>query len=791
MPGHQADNPRGYIRSQTLPIPSDKGIKIQARTSHFYNPTLPKREEIRKKNYDRRYAQRTEQGFNSANYKPYQGIGDPFFLSERKLILSALGQWSDEEDEEYSTSSEDDNTNEEDPLASDNNPNLATAKFLLRRTKKKLNTLPKEMAHGRSMMKNVRLGHGLFYMINKERHDKIIAIEKERRRLDDIARASWQAPRYDSSSDETDEDLAESVDLRSYMVTPFDDRTLDSPSPPPYSNHSPDKHSRVNFSGLDGPSRGVSAAVSGRSGHSSKKKKQLNPSRPYTPQHNLIGTETEESPAKEPLFRQLCILNWLLEAMQTEPPIAMGPISRSWNLKEIGGTKTTVKRLQKEKSNETKWEAWVNNQSIGKISKRFSKTSPHKLKKAPSNLHARQGSVTTSTSNSPHGSMSQLSMSRAASNQSLMQAPSSPGINNKQHEITDIPEHGEVSRDVTIEKQPVEEEEVGGGGYAKGLFKFLDDYYATMRLEESKAKGGADITEDSQSLTIHDNTTISHDGANSPKKKKHRIRAKSENKKTADNTFHLEDAAEERMRRIMERSIKEDTMSVNNLRASRFIRPKSSPALVEFQNNALSNKYGSMALNMRQQFSEVHEEKAVVLHDELEHRERQRLKVCQNKYVSLSSKGLGLHRMLEDMRARSATLMERPDEKKNKKRSDHQAWYVDLQLHMPEDANQYWYFHKIMEKLAKFAALESGSQQGTYKFLKVLAALRHWEILNPDISAAIEFCREKIIQMPIEEYEEWFRSQFPTIERPQTAPPSIKGDTKQREHSHQREKSAR
>ena len=35
-----------------------------------------------------------EQGFNAANYKPYQGIGDPFYLDKKKLILNALGQWN-------------------------------------------------------------------------------------------------------------------------------------------------------------------------------------------------------------------------------------------------------------------------------------------------------------------------------------------------------------------------------------------------------------------------------------------------------------------------------------------------------------------------------------------------------------------------------------------------------------------------------------------------------------------------------------------------------------------------
>lgn len=59
--------------------------------------------------------------------------------------------------------------------------------------------------------------------------------------------------------------------------------------------------------------------------------------------------------------------------------------------------------------------------------------------------------------------------------------------------------------------------------------------------------------------------------------------------------------------------------------------------------------------------------------------------------------------------------------------------------------------------------------------MNVLITLRHWEICSPDISAAIEFCREKIVDMTVDEYEMWFTSTFPKILRPRTAPPANKG----------------
>ena len=60
----------------------------------------------------------------------------------------------------------------------------------------------------------------------------------------------------------------------------------------------------------------------------------------------------------------------------------------------------------------------------------------------------------------------------------------------------------------------------------------------------------------------------------------------------------------------------------------------------------------------------------------------------------------------------------------------------------------------------------------------MLEGLREWEICSPDVTAAIEFCRERIIEMTVDEYEWWFKERFPKVTRPQTAPPSSKPEKK-------------
>ena len=72
--------------------------------------------------------------------------------------------------------------------------------------------------------------------------------------------------------------------------------------------------------------------------------------------------------------------------------------------------------------------------------------------------------------------------------------------------------------------------------------------------------------------------------------------------------------------------------------------------------------------------------------------------------------------------------------------------------------------------------MESG-KQNAFKFMRVLAGLREWEICAPDISASIEFCREKVVEMTVEEYEKWFHEAFPTVVRPQPMiPKKARGD---------------
>jgi len=85
-------DPRSFVKQVSLPIPSHRGIAIQARNSSVYNATVPSRDDIRKENYQRRSKQLDHQGFWSAINRPYEAIGEPVHLNDKDLILSSLGQ---------------------------------------------------------------------------------------------------------------------------------------------------------------------------------------------------------------------------------------------------------------------------------------------------------------------------------------------------------------------------------------------------------------------------------------------------------------------------------------------------------------------------------------------------------------------------------------------------------------------------------------------------------------------------------------------------------------------------
>ncbi|CAI9157082.1 unnamed protein product [Rangifer tarandus platyrhynchus] len=82
--------------------------------------------------------------------------------------------------------------------------------------------------------------------------------------------------------------------------------------------------------------------------------------RPFTPVHSCIVSPPLPTAHVEPIFRQLCVLHWLLEALTIDHSHhTMKPVITCWNPKDPGGSKSTIKKINKDKSMGQRWEHFV------------------------------------------------------------------------------------------------------------------------------------------------------------------------------------------------------------------------------------------------------------------------------------------------------------------------------------------------------------------------------------------------------------------------------------------------
>uniref|UniRef100_A0A8C5KUX3 Coiled-coil domain containing 60 n=1 Tax=Jaculus jaculus TaxID=51337 RepID=A0A8C5KUX3_JACJA len=81
---------------------------------------------------------------------------------------------------------------------------------------------------------------------------------------------------------------------------------------------------------------------------------------PFAPIHICISSPSLPEAHVEPLYRQLCALHWLLEALTIDHTHhIMRPVIACWNPKDPGGSKSTIKKINKDKSMGQRWEHFI------------------------------------------------------------------------------------------------------------------------------------------------------------------------------------------------------------------------------------------------------------------------------------------------------------------------------------------------------------------------------------------------------------------------------------------------
>ncbi|XP_070578878.1 coiled-coil domain-containing protein 60-like isoform X2 [Ptychodera flava] len=729
-------DPRAYIKPVALPIPSHQGMHIQARSETVYNCSNPTREAVFRENYARRRRQLTEQGYNAVIYRQYQCVGDKFFLNEKKMILHALGQLNNPDDVDDKSSSEDEDKDKEKEQKSreqqEDEENQAQPFVLRRKSTKNKKTLSKEVAEGRRMITSVKLGHGLFSIIRTQDHARRNAQEIEQSRLMEKRRREWQPAHIPSSSeDETDDELSEEVDLRTNTLneegTNATDVTTDDDTP--------------RYDSLS-PSKSILTELSSFSLKKKKKKKKVDPPRPYTPCHSNINihpdTEIREDPSKDSIFRQLCAVNWILEAMNVEPPTAMGPILQSWNIKynDLENNifnKTTVKKVTRDKNIDVAWKGFLTHKKgdyldrTKKILRNFGST----LTSTP----AFQGSLrSTPRKNSFANALSliQRSPSTLSSNQSSTPTPVIPDNYQDREDAM-----SRVDEDAEFEKWPSDA--------ASNVINESVDEAQIVRRQRTGSVSSMRSTKEALAIAA-----LKKDArqTNKPLLSQQELETRGPPSRKSD------------------RAISTWVRSTSRMQ----LRSQSTPPDLKDPKYFPSKKHGTLAIDLRHKFNDVTEDKSLVLHDELEVLEKKRRQRSEDKFKAITHKK-HISEQLEVIKEAARDPDEITEEKKRRKKQDEEIrWFQDLKNNLPPGFISDRRIAAIMEKLESIGNIES-RKITPQKFLNVLSGLRSWELCSPDISAAVEFVRERVVNMAVDDFEEWCQHHMPNILRAQSAPP--------------------
>ncbi|NXT33270.1 CCD60 protein, partial [Pelecanoides urinatrix] len=157
----------------------------------------------------------------------------------------------------------------------------------------------------------------------------------------------------------------------------------------------------------------------------------------------------------------------------------------------------------------------------------------------------------------------------------------------------------------------------------------------------------------------------------------------------------------------------------------------------------------NLRADMRQKFTAVREEADCCLRDTLERLERRQEERCCQKYQALKQLKY-FRRDMERIRQLGMRAEREHDE-------DRLNWFPVLLARLPETVKSDRYVQKILKKLEKYGKTPD-LKIDPDTFLKALADLQVWELCSPEIAAAVEFVRESIVQMPEEDFSEWFQT---------------------------------
>ncbi|XP_063207441.1 coiled-coil domain-containing protein 60 [Chroicocephalus ridibundus] len=403
----------------------------------------------------------------------------------------------------------------------------------------------------------------------------------------------------------------------------------------------------------------------------------------FTPVYTSVLIPSFPGGKSEHLFRQLCAIHWLLEALTLESNSSMRSIFTCWNPADPGGYKKTVKEIEEEKLAKYMWDLFITN-----------------TKK--STWKARIGALRKINKTSVPG-ISQLSCQSSPGGQTPRGSEPSTVLCSEDNVKINV-----ASSDAMSESAQAKEQ--------RPLFPYLVFSSALQKVNQ--------ITHEEVSKEVHKKDAMV--------------------KKTG-------------VQRLLPVARKNYGVKMSFIKDQEsVISRKQKPRRQSCHISSFIKSKSNLCADMRQKFTAVREEAACCLHDTLECLERKQEERCCQKYQALKH----LTYFRRDME-RIRQLGMRP---KREPGEDGLNWFPVLLARLPESVKSDCKVQKILKKLEKYGKT-ADLKISPDTFLKALADLQVWELCSPEIAAAVEFVRENIVQMPEEDFNEWFQTRVAPLSR--------------------------
>ncbi|XP_075832239.1 coiled-coil domain-containing protein 60 [Microtus pennsylvanicus] len=413
--------------------------------------------------------------------------------------------------------------------------------------------------------------------------------------------------------------------------------------------------------------------------------------RPYTPIHNCIIAPFLPESHVDSLYRQLCALHWLLEALTIDHTHhTMKPLISCWNPKDPGGSKSTIKKHNKDKSMGQRWDHFV----TAPKTKKFKIPTIRTASRKPSRRGSTLSLTRTSGGSSPQSSMISVNPG----------SDEPPSVASKDIEDTESwsTKQDEEALHVNLQK----------------LLEMVreDARRAIVLMSELQKKDPSILN------------AVKQIKSDSGWKELPTVYKSSERSSTTSGESHIM-----------------VTQKKSKGRANRDI---------------IQCKTG-VCSSMRAKFYSVAQEAGFCLQDKMEiliKRQEERSLQKFHSFVLVSN----FQKDISKMRHQVPLIKGDAEEI-----ADH--WYFDLLSKLPEDLKNFRPAKKVLTKLQKFGE-NLDLRIRPHVLLKVLQDLRIWELCSPDLAVAIEFVREHIIHMPLEDYISWLQTRVNTPLRHYTLP---------------------